>query len=206
MLVMTAEPAILKSVLPSSSVAIIRPLRRSSCETTTARRSPSLSSECICARDAPVSAVSEPEKSADSSTQPRTTRRAERMSNLLKDRSRCASPSHFTLQEGQDLFRVDVLRDEGAADLARQHQGQRPALHLLVLLHRLQNGLGVGAEIGNVGKARGQSDPLQMALDAQRVLSVAQAEPVREPVSLGKADRHAFAMHEAPRVIAHEPL
>ena len=64
-LVASAEARMLTRLLPISSAPISRSRRSMSVLTVPARRSPLISSECMRARDAAVSAVSEPEKNPD---------------------------------------------------------------------------------------------------------------------------------------------
>ena len=91
----------------------------------------------------------------------------------------------------------DALGDEGLADAARQDEGQRAALHFLVLKHGVETGLRAGVPARDVGDAGGQAHCAQMTLHAFGVLRRAMAELGGEAIGAAHADGDAFAVVEA---------
>ena len=73
--------------------------------------------------------------------------------------------SSSSCQEGADPVRVDAGRDEALPDAAGEDEGQRAALHLLVLRHGVEKCVDGAAAARNIAEARGQPGGLQMRLD-----------------------------------------
>src|SRR5689334_17695499 len=101
-----------------------------------ARLSPALASACIRAFEAAVSAVSAPEKKAESNRQSTTTRTAIQGSTLTSAPPPCMSGlRQLRGEEVPHRTGIDAARDEAFADAARQDEGESAALDLLVLVH-----------------------------------------------------------------------
>src|SRR3990167_2243142 len=145
------------------------------------------------AREAAVSAVSDPEKKAEKSRSstiaPRTT----------------PSPSDTILrglplpQQGPKLAGVDIAGDEGIADPADEDEGELAVDDFLVLSHQRDEPVRVRQLARNVGERAGQSGAGEVLANAHRVLSRAEAEPRGKLERKRHAHGDAFAMHETIR-------
>src|SRR5215469_14566357 len=103
-------------------------------------------------RLARVSAVSAAENTADTASNARISGAAARIASLKLILSRA-----FGDKEAERRAGVDALGDERLADAARQDEGQRPALGLLVLRHVRHQRRGAERAGGDVGKTRRQA-------------------------------------------------
>src|SRR3954470_17856374 len=139
-----------------------------------ARPSPAFSIACMRARDAAVNAVSAAAKKADStrerSTIPAASQRLTWSSSGMASGRRPSVPE-FLGQEGAHSVGLDAGRDEAPADAARQDEGERAGLHLLVLRHGLNQRLRGSAAAGHVVQAGGQADRREMARNALGILA-----------------------------------
>src|SRR3954447_9948006 len=174
-----------------------------------ARTSPPFSRACMRAREAAVNAVSAAAKNADSTreriTIPAASQRLMWMSSgmALVNRS---SGAEFVGQEGAHGLGLDAAGDEAPADAARQDEGERAGVHLLVLGHRLDERLGRTAAAGHVLQAGRQAHARQMVRDSIRVRAGAHAEPGREAEGEREPDRDRLAVDEPRAVVADDAL
>src|SRR3569833_272325 len=147
--VVSAEAAMLTRLLPS----IRPPIRRSRLDsrrlTMAARLLPCFSCRAILARDDAVSAVSLPAKKAEHMRQTRTTASDNQSEAVMASGDgagqKCA---HFG--------GVDLVFDEGVADAAHENEGQRAALHLLVLCDEIHQGIDIRNAVGHLFHMGGQ--------------------------------------------------
>src|SRR5262245_2676588 len=100
------------------------PMKRSRVATSrltmAAVRSPPISSACMRALEAAVSAVSAPEKKADSARLKTTTaaaaHRLTETASSIPLECMASRSCQFVLEKGLDIGRLDILRDEALAD------------------------------------------------------------------------------------------
>ena len=103
-------------------------------------------------------------------------------------------------------FGLDRFRHETVANSAREDEGERAALDLLVLAHGLDDVVRAGVETGDVGNSRRQADRAQMRLDPIRSGRRAKPQSRREAERRGHADGDALAMHQPRAIVMVEPL
>ena len=110
------------------------------------------------------------------------------------------------LEELAHLVGRNRLGDERLADAAHEDERQRAALDLLVLGHRVEDGVGARLEPVDLRDARRQAAGGQVRLDPRDIGGRAEPEVVREPEGACQADGDALAVHEARAVIVREAL
>src|SRR3954471_10998329 len=98
------------------------------------------------------------------------------------------------VEHGAHRVRIDVALDEGAADAAREDEGNLAVAHLLVLAHQRDQIGGTVAEAG--GRAYRQTDRREVPAHTHPLLRRAQAEPRRQLEREDAADPHGLAMQQ----------
>ena len=124
------------------------PIRRScwACSRLTilARRFPSLASWCIRGRDAPVRAVSDPEKNPESASKTMIAMMVRMMGSLMWSGAfqRSGRSGHVVEKYG-DVREVNFIGQERVPDASDEHESNAAGLYLLVAPHMLQQGCGI---------------------------------------------------------------
>ncbi len=148
--------------------------------TTPARSSPLVSCVCMRAREAAVSAVSEPEKKAEAAI---SNRIETSVGQIVCEKVRTESsitPIAF-LEEGFDFRHRHIIGDEGLADAMREDEGQLAALDLLVLRDGVQQHVCRWQFAGDLADFRGQqADGAQVSLDTLCIIRACQVQAGRE--------------------------
>src|SRR5215470_2419651 len=146
------DAAMFEALLPNSSAPIIRSRRASRRLTMPALRLPSFSSRSMAARDEAVSAVSLPEKRNDSTSPNRTIRMLSQSGIVM------ASGGQPFGEVSPHLGGVDIGRNEGLADAAREDERELAALDLLVLRHQFHQPVDVGESALHLREMGRQAD------------------------------------------------
>src|SRR3984893_9964365 len=169
MLVVSADPPILTSVLPRSTVPISLSRLASRRLIRAARRSPFFSKACMRAREAAVSAVSEAEKNADSATHKKMVAIASQTStgktSALAPFMTLMSSIQFILKKAADLRDFDRLGYEAIADCPRKDEGEAAMLDPFVLIHGFEDRVRAYIPARDAGHAYGEANFLQMRFD-----------------------------------------
>src|SRR5215218_8212029 len=107
-------------------------------------------------RECAVSAVSLPEKNADSNKQTNTTSSEIQSIAVMKS-------GEFLAQEFAYFRRIDIRRHEGVADAMHQDESELTAFHLFVLCDQRHEAVGIGKFTGNISKPRWHSNRREVA-------------------------------------------
>src|SRR5579871_1948237 len=212
-LVAIAEEPIVTSWPPSSIALMSRariPMRR---VTSFARSSPAVSSACMRARDAAVSAVSAPAKNAAATMLTTMTAMSRPIGMALSRHGRRADRRRIgrgrielALQELDHARLRNVSGDEALADPPGENECEPAPLHFLVLAHGRHHLQYADRDAGHVLDPGRQSDGLQVRLDPCCVLARAKPESARQPEGASHPDRHRLAVNQAGGFVIRQPL
>src|ERR1700693_4006956 len=100
-------------------------------------------------------------------------------------------------QKGADVANFDVGCDEGFADPAREDEGQRAAIHLLVLSDQLHQPIGVRQTALHLRQMGRQAGRRKVACDALGLGGRKKADPRREGEGTMDTERDRLAMQQA---------
>src|SRR3569832_2783023 len=113
------------------------------------------SSRAMLARDDAVSAVSLPAKKAEHMRQTRTTARESQSAAVM-------AAGDSAGQKCAHLGGIDVVFDKSAADAAHKNEGERAALHFLVLRDQIHQDIDIRDIVGHLLEMGRQADPRKM--------------------------------------------